>query len=127
MRIKHILICCIACLMMLTMVACNNHGLLSDDFVAGDTVTPEELLEISRELFTSPQEPAPETEKETESKVPETLAPDATVYWLKNGSVYHATKDCHHISRSDPENIQEGTVQKALDEGKERLCSSCAP
>lgn len=119
------LICCMVCLLVLALAACNTHGLLSDDFNAGDTVTPEELLDISREIFTETSEPMIETQPESEE--PETLSEDATVYWLKNGSVYHANKDCHHIARSSAENIQEGTVQKALDEGKERLCSSCAP
>ncbi len=116
-------ICCTVCLLVFALAACNTHGLLSDDFIAGDTVTPEELLDISRELFTGTKEPI----AETEPKEPETLGAHAIVYWLKNGSVYHATKDCHHIARSSAENIREGTVQKALDEGKERLCSSCAP
>ncbi len=118
-------ICCTVCLLVMLLSSCRTHGLLSDDFYAGDTVTPEALLEISREIFTETEEPT--TEPETESREPETLAPDATVYWLEGGSVYHADKACHHISHAEPENIKEGKISEAVACGKERLCSSCAP
>lgn len=126
MKIKRILLICSAlCLLGLSMSACRSHGFLSDDFDAGDTVTPEELMEISRELFTHAETPAPESE--TESQVPETLAPDATVYWLKGGSVYHASRDCHHISHAALEDVAEGQIPEAVAQGKKRLCASCAP
>ncbi len=117
------IICCMVCLACLLCASCRSHGLLSDDFQAGDTVTPEELLEISRALFTEAESPfGVETEKEQQ-----TLPPHAIVYWLTTGSVYHADRMCHHISASSPEKIREGDVSKAMAEGKERLCSSCAP
>jgi len=116
---------CAICLLSLLLVACRNHGILDKDFAAGDPVTPEELLEISRELFTQ-AEPIT-TAPETESTEPETLAPDATVYWLSNGSVYHASKECHHISHATSKELEEGLVSDAVADGKERLCSSCAP
>ena len=118
-------ICCMVYLLIFSLAACNTHGLLSDDFDMGDTVTPEELLEISREIFTETE--APTAKPEAEPNEEATLAKGAIVYWLTTGSVYHAQKDCHHLSKAAYENIHEGTVQKALDEGKERLCSSCAP
>lgn len=108
----------------LVCVSCRSHGLLSDDFSAGETVTPEALLDISRELFT---EEAVPTEKETEPTAAETLSPDATVYWLESGSVYHADPACSHISHASPENIHEGDVTQAQAEGKDRLCAFCAP
>ena len=122
---KAILGICMLCLMGMLFVSCRSHGLLHEDFDAGDTVTPEELLEMSRELFTQAEET---TElPETESKESETLAPDATVYWLKSGSVYHADKQCRHISHATPEELYEGHISDAVLDGKERLCSSCAP
>lgn len=120
-----LLICCTMCLLCAFLTACRSHGLMTDGFDAGDTVTPEELLEISREIFTETSEPS--SDSETESREPETLAPDATVYWLKGSSVYHADKGCHHIARTDPENIIEGKISEAVAQGKERLCSSCSP
>ena len=115
------LISCMMCLSFGLLVSCQTHGILSDDFVAGDTVTPEELLEISREIFTETSEPTNHTKED------QTLAPDATVYWLQGGSVYHAVKNCRHIAHAEPENIREGMISEAMAEGKERLCSSCAP
>ncbi|MBQ9779602.1 MAG: hypothetical protein IJW00_01525 [Clostridia bacterium] len=107
------------------LTACRSHGLLSDDFDAGDTVTPEELLEISRAIFETAAEPDDESSGETSE--PETLSPDATVYWLKKGSVYHAKKDCYHISHASEDEICSGKIPEAESEGKERLCASCAP
>lgn len=113
------------CLLSLCLTSCRTHGLLDQAFDAGQTVTPEDLLEISRELFTQTEPPT--QAPETKSREPETLSPTATVYWLKNGSVYHASKDCHHISHATPEDIREGLVSDAVLDGKERLCTSCAP
>ena len=122
---KALLGICMLCLLGMLFVSCRSHGLLDEDFDAGATVTPEELLEMSRELFTQGEETT--ENPETESKEPETLAPDATVYWLKGGSVYHADKQCRHISHATPEELHEGCISDAVLEGKERLCSSCAP
>ena len=112
-------------LLSLCLTSCRTHGLLDQAFDAGETVTPEDLLEISRELFTQAEPPTQASE--TESHEPETLSPTATVYWLKNGAVYHASKDCHHISHATPEDIREGLASDAILDGKERLCNSCAP
>lgn len=117
-----ILFCCTLCLLAAILVSCRSHGILSDDFQAGDTVTPEELLEISREIFTETAEPTATTEGE-----PMTLAPDATVYWLDGGSVYHADPACRHMAHAEPEDIREGKIADAVDNGKERLCASCTP
>ncbi len=106
------------------LLSCRDHGLLSDDFNVGDTVTPEELLEISAEIFTQ-TEPASQTAAETEE--PQTLAPDATVYWLAGGSVYHAKADCRHIAHAAPEDILAGSILDAEADGKPRLCASCDP
>ena len=120
---KNTLIYCTVAILLLSFSSCRARGFLSDDFKAGETVTPEELLEISREIFTQVNDPIPETE----TPEPETLASDATVYWLVGGSVYHADRSCHHILHADPENVKEGPISAAEADGKERLCSSCAP
>ncbi len=124
-RIGTRMLCFLLCILSLCLVSCQTHGLFSDDFVAGDTVTPEELLEISREIFTETKEP--DTIEETESREPVTLAPDATVYWLKGSKVYHADRACHHIAHAEDSAIMEGKIYEAISQGKERLCASCAP
>ena len=43
-----------------------------------------------------------------------------TVYWVKNGKVYHSTPDCTSLSRS--KNIQSGTISQS---GKSRGCKNC--
>ncbi len=119
MKVKMLVgICCVVCALMPMLSSCRDHGILSDDFVAGDTVTPDELADISREIFDE------RTETPTE---PETLAPDATVYWLEGGSVYHAQADCRHIAHADADKIKSGDISEAIADGKERLCSSCTP
>ncbi len=119
MKVKiFICICCVACVLMPMLSSCRDYGILSDDFVAGDTVTPDELADISREIF---------EEKSEATKEPETLAPDATVYWLEGGSVYHAKADCRYIAHADAEKIKTGHISEAIADGKERLCASCTP
>lgn len=43
-----------------------------------------------------------------------------TVYWLKNGSVYHLYRDCRFLSDSD--NIRSGSAEKS---GKSKVCGEC--
>lgn len=66
---------------------------------------------------------APEQSTESES---ETLFSDEQsniVYWTKSGSVWHVTDQCHHLKKS--KNIQSGSVEEAMESGKEKVCSSC--
>ena len=46
-----------------------------------------------------------------------------TVYWVKNGEVWHIKESCSSLSRS--KNIQSGTVSDAIAAGKERVCKRC--
>lgn len=43
-----------------------------------------------------------------------------TVYWVKNGKVYHSTPNCSSLSRS--KNIRSGTISQS---GKPRGCKNC--
>jgi len=42
------------------------------------------------------------------------------VYWVDDGEVYHLSKDCRALSRSD--DIHSGTIAES---GKERVCKIC--
>ena len=44
-----------------------------------------------------------------------------TVYWTPGGSVYHSSKSCPSLAKS--ENVKSGTVKES---GKNRLCKKCA-
>ncbi len=48
---------------------------------------------------------------------------DGTVYWVKNGEVWHRTDKCSSLSRS--KNIRSGTVEDAMLAGKKRQCKVC--
>lgn len=124
MKLKILLLAGTLTLSCCLLLSCRDHGLLSDDFHAGDTVTPEELLEISAEIFA---ETSSDVGEATATEEPQTLSPDATVYWLEGGSVYHAKADCHHISHAAAEDIREGKIPDAEADGKTRLCASCTP
>ena len=65
--------------------------------------------------------PIPETSAETSPtrEIPST----GTVYWVKNGEVWHIKESCSSLSRS--KNIQSGTVSDAIAAGKGRVCKRC--
>ena len=81
----------------------------------------------------------PETTSEPETTaVPETtLAPETTaapetttainqeqtVYWVKNGEVWHISINCPSLARS--KNILSGSLDDAMAAGKERACKRC--
>lgn len=44
------------------------------------------------------------------------------VFWVKDGSVWHLDRDCRYIKKST---VISGTVDEAIANGKDRVCSSC--
>ena len=117
---------CVATLLFvgfLCLSACRTHGLFDDGFKGAVTITPELLQEISAEIFGTrliTEEVSPTT---TVSGPAVTLADDSDVLWLANGSAYHLYKDCHYLR--DKENVIEGSVMDAKQQGVEKFCSSC--
>ena len=95
--------------------ACSN----TLQFDAGTPITPEEIATRQAQL----QEEAKGDEGDEES-APELQTPDnGTVFWLKNGTVYHISQTCYHIK--EKQGVLAGTVDEALAAGKSRVCSSC--
>ena len=82
--------------------------------VGGRPVTPEELESISAEVFGTQGEDA---ETETTERNPNT-----TVYWLKEGTVYHVHPDCSHLVGK--RNVKESTLRTAEANGL-RMCRDC--
>ena len=89
----------------------------SDGFQAGRPVTPDELASISAELFTEACEPA-----DTEAEEEQAFNPNRTVYWLKDGSVYHLDPACSHLAGK--RNVKETTLRTA-ESGGLSLCKDC--
>ena len=84
----------------------------SDRFEGGRPITPEELESVSAEVFGT-------AEGSAESQP---LTPNSTVYWLKDGTVYHTDPDCVHLS--DKRNIKSTTLRTAEQNGLS-LCKDC--
>ncbi len=48
---------------------------------------------------------------------------DETVYWVAGGEVWHTKITCSSLSRS--KSVYSGTVEDAMEAGKERVCKRC--
>lgn len=79
-------------------------------------ISPEEIDSIFAAISHETTEKYP---SETDEKGNE------IVFWLDGGAVWHASRACSTIKKSDPEKVKSGTVQDALESGKERLCKIC--
>ena len=86
----------------------------SNRFEGGRPVTPEELESISAEVFGTDGDPA-----ESETAAPN---PNATVYWLESGSVYHTDPDCSHLAGK--RNVKQ-TTRRTAESGGLRACKAC--
>lgn len=48
------------------------------------------------------------------------------VFWLENSNVWHISRSCSSLSRSDPAKIIHGVEADAIAAGKERPCKTCS-
>ena len=87
------------------------------DYSTGDILTPEMIESIFEEIS------APVTEK-----YPSETGEDGAIilYWLENGTVWHASLNCASIAKSNPENLHSGGIAQAISAGKERGCKICS-
>ena len=91
-----------------------------NDFEGGHPITPEELESISAQVFASGEaSEAPEEPAQTEKIQPNL---NTTVYWLKDGTVYHLYADCPHLSGKL--SVKHSTIRTAESRGL-RLCKDC--
>ena len=86
----------------------------------GTVLSESDVLQILDQLR-SESEAETETEPESESQLQE--AYDGLVYWTDGGSVWHALATCGHISKKQEPKC--GSVEDAIEAGKERGCSFC--
>lgn len=108
-----VLRCCTVCLLVLALLFCTGCA-ARDGFDGGEPLSAEELAALQAQLAAQ-EEGAPEEGGE--------IPPDATVFWLDGGKVYHVVATCYHIAKK--ENVRQGTLAEALEAGKERPCSVC--
>ena len=80
--------------------------------VGGRPITPEDLESISDEIFGETDGPAESESRDLNS----------TVYWLKDGAVYHTDRNCVHLSGK--RNVMESTLRTAEQNGLS-LCKDC--
>ena len=90
---------------------------------AGETVDIDEL----RKAFLADTQPSVTVESDDTSTDQTGAAADDevtdTVYWVKNGEVWHTKSTCSSLSRS--KDIRSGTVEEAMLAGKDRVCKRC--
>ena len=85
--------------------------------------------EYSEEEYTTR---VPETTEDTTvvltDKYEKDYAPNGEliVYWLEGGGVWHESRKCPSLSRSDPDKLLSGSEQDAINAGKERVCKNCS-
>ncbi len=75
--------------------------------------TAESVTPLSQIVQQTPQTPDSESDS----------AENGEVYWTEGGEVWHLTENCSSLSRS--KNILSGSVEAAIDAGKERACMRC--
>lgn len=82
------------------------------------TDTPDDSSGIEAESIS-----AVETEK-----YPKEYGEDGelVVFWVESGKVWHESRHCSSLSRSDPAKILHGSVTDAVASGKERVCKNCS-
>lgn len=122
-------------LMSIIFVSCNFDE-SKNNFYGGEMLD-EDLLESIRDALSSNEQTTSEkingdtTEYATEITTVQ-AAEDVTietnedgeviVYWLENGSVWHADPNCQHIKGKE---YLSGTIDQAIENGMNRLCKSC--
>lgn len=92
----------------------------------GGTTKPASPETENRETAPEVQE-TENQESFDESSHPSTTEPefsDSTVFWTESGGVWHLFNNCSHLKRSKM--IYYGTVEEAIEAGKEKVCSTCA-
>lgn len=83
----------------------------------GEVLTPEMIeLIIDAATVVEPEKYPTETDE----------SGSLIVYWLPGGSVWHASKDCSSVARSDPAKVISGSITDAISEGKDRSCQKCS-
>lgn len=113
MKKSLILMACVS-VVALALAACHRES----GFSAGAEMNADEIKAYREKLL------AENTDGSTpEEEISSEALPDVC-YYVEKGSVWHASKDCSSLKKS--ENIIEGDLEGAELAGKARPCSKCA-
>ena len=86
-------------------------------YSTGEVLTPEMIESIFEEI----------SESVTDKYPTETMSNGQfLVYWLKGGSVWHASLNCGSLQKASPDSVFSGGISEALSAGKERGCKICS-
>ena len=88
--------------------------------------TTEPSTEIALPLDTTPPSVVVVTDAVVQSDAVDSTSAEEvsnTVYWVKNGEVWHTKSTCGSLSRS--KSILSGSVEEAMLAGKDRVCKRC--
>lgn len=107
---------------LLVLGSCSNYLDSPEEFYGGELVDSEMLSSLAESILAE-EELTEKVEDET-TKEEITREHDGTYYWTKSGKVYHKWSDCGYIKNS--KEVFDGTLEDAIEAGKENLCSSCA-
>jgi hypothetical protein len=48
------------------------------------------------------------------------------VFWLESSKIWHLSRHCSSLSRTDPSKLISGSIDEAIKAGKERACKNCS-
>ena len=79
-----------------------------------------DVITLFDDVTTVPESAAEKYQKEYSSDG------ELIVFWLEGSKVWHESRFCSSLSRSDPEKLLYGSVDDAVSSGKERVCKTCS-
>ena len=88
----------------------------------GRQLSDEEIVAMGEMLES---ETEGQTESETQAVTETEEPPDHIVHWTEGGKVWHERLSCSRLSEKDER--QTGSIEQAIEAGKERGCSFCCP
>lgn len=118
MSIIRVFLSALLCSVVIFLSACSTYSQGKDAFAAGDTITPERLDELSRNISDTTDDVSEKAET-----VEVKFSYSGKCYWVKGSEVFHTSSDCRYIKNSD--NVNSGEPYSAASDGCERMCSAC--
>ena len=110
--------------------SCATPQTTNNEYYGGESMNAEILSSIAESIFSESEieESSTSTKTTVNSATTEEITTekrehDGVYYWTESGGVYHLWSDCGHLKNS--KDVKSGSVDEAISDGKEKLCSSC--